>query len=102
MRGASRRIYRFERRHAELALAVDPSLDVLEGSLDAPAAEVVQDMLDAASAAVDRLAPESSGRGRAAWLRERSRGLQDPGMVAYREILRDLAAIFIRANDDPK
>jgi D-erythrulose 4-kinase len=63
-------------------------LDALYAGIDSgpPLAAVI--------AAVEQMVAESSGwtsaRGRAAWLRERSVGRQDPGMTAYLLFLREL------------
>ncbi len=70
--------------------AIGPTLDLLSSSTDGTAETAVA-MLAMADAAVAELTTKPSGRGRAAWLRERSIGLKDPGMVAYRDLLADLA-----------
>lgn len=53
--------------------------------------------LDSTIDAVDNIVTESTGwtsaRGRAAWLRERSVGRQDPGMTAYLLFLQELSVV---------
>jgi dihydroxyacetone kinase len=77
-----------ERGHAERG---DKTvLDALYAGIDAGGS------LDAVIDAVRDVVRESTGwvsaRGRAAWLRERSEGLQDPGMSAYLAFLTELRA----------
>lgn len=58
--------------------------------------EAYTDMVTAAAAVIDRLAQQTSARGRAAWVGERSAGHRDPGSVAYLrflEALRDHAVV---------
>ncbi len=72
--------------------AIAPSLEVLEAAAEESDAELVEAMAVAAERAIDELTPAPSARGRAAWLQERSRGRQDPGMTAYAVFLRELQA----------
>lgn len=83
-----------ERGHAQVGDktvldALDASLSVLRGSR-VGAVETLDAMVVAVDEAVERLTPERSVRGRASWLQERSIGLRDPGMIAYRTFLVEL------------
>jgi dihydroxyacetone kinase len=77
-----------ERGHAERG---DKTvLDALHAGIDAGGS--LDAVVDAVRDTVHESAGWSSARGRAAWLRERSRGLQDPGMTAYLAFLTELRA----------
>jgi dihydroxyacetone kinase len=82
-----------ERGHAERGdkTVLDALLAGIDagGSLDA--------VIDAVRDTVHESAGWISARGRAAWLRVRSQGLQDPGMTAYLAFLTELRA----ARDEP-
>jgi dihydroxyacetone kinase-like protein len=67
--------------------ALVPSLDDMESASDAPLAAGVA----AARRAVEETRSLQSMRGRASWLGERSKGLQDPGATAYLRFLEGLA-----------
>jgi dihydroxyacetone kinase-like protein len=67
--------------------ALVPSLDDMESASDAPLAAGVA----AARRAVEETRSLQSLRGRASWLGERSKGLQDPGATAYLRFLEGLA-----------
>ncbi len=66
--------------------ALVPSLDAMEATPDAPLAVGI----DAARRAVEETRSLQSMRGRAAWMGERSKGLQDPGATAYLRFLEGL------------
>jgi dihydroxyacetone kinase-like protein len=66
--------------------ALVPSLDAMEAAPDGALAAGV----DAARRAVDETRPLQSMRGRASWMGERSKGLQDPGATAYLRFLEGL------------
>jgi dihydroxyacetone kinase-like protein len=68
--------------------ALVPSLDAIEAAPDAPLAAGV----DAARRAVEETRSLQSMRGRASWMGERSKGLQDPGATAYLRFLEGLEA----------
>ncbi len=70
--------------------ALSASADVLEMHSDAPGADVLDLMIDGVESVIAESTPRQSERGRAAWLRERSKGLQDPGMTAYLLFLKEL------------
>lgn len=69
--------------------ALVPSLDAMEAAPDAPLAVGI----DAARRAVEETRSLQSMRGRAAWMGERSKGLQDPGATAYLRFLEGLDRI---------
>jgi dihydroxyacetone kinase-like protein len=66
--------------------ALVPSLDAMESASDAPLAAGVA----AARQAVEETRSLQSMRGRASWMGERSKGLQDPGATAYLRFLEGL------------
>ena len=66
--------------------ALVPSLDAMAAAPDAPLASGIE----AAREAVERTRSLQSMRGRASWLGERSKGLQDPGATAYLRLLEGL------------
>ena len=68
--------------------ALVPSLDAMAAAQDSPLAAGI----GAAREAVQRTRSLQSMRGRAAWLGERSKGLQDPGATAYLRFLEGLDA----------
>jgi dihydroxyacetone kinase-like protein len=68
--------------------ALVPSLDAMAAAPGAPLAAGI----GAAREAVERTRSLQSMRGRAAWLGERSKGLQDPGATAYLRFLEGLDA----------
>ncbi len=76
--------------------ALAPSIAVLESNADATTSELLDLMLNAVDEAIDETTPLLSAKGRAAWLRERSAGLVDPGMAAYRALLAELRAALGR------
>jgi dihydroxyacetone kinase len=67
-----------------------PSLAVLEMSKDLRTVATLDRMIEAVQSAIEISTPLRSGRGRAAWLQERSMGQQDPGMTAYLAFLEEL------------
>jgi len=69
---------------------LDPSLAALEAAHDRSPIEALDLMIAAVDEATEATTPLQSARGRAAWLRERSAGLKDPGMAAYRALLAEL------------
>jgi dihydroxyacetone kinase-like protein len=69
--------------------ALVPSLDAMEAAPDRPLAAGVV----AAREAVARTRSLQSMRGRASWLGERSKGLQDPGATAYLRFLEGLDSV---------
>jgi len=90
-----------ERGHAQVGDktvldALDASLSVLRGSR-VGAIETLGAMVAAVDEAVERLTPQRSVRGRASWLQERSIGLRDPGMIAYRTFLVELRSALAAA-----
>jgi phosphoenolpyruvate---glycerone phosphotransferase subunit DhaL len=68
--------------------ALVPSLDAMEAAPDGP----LPAGIDAARRAVEETRSLQSMRGRAAWMGERSKGLQDPGATAYLRFLEGLEA----------
>jgi dihydroxyacetone kinase-like protein len=66
--------------------ALVPSLDAMETAPDAPLSAGI----DAARRAVEETRSLQSMRGRASWMGERSKGLQDPGATAYLRFLEGL------------
>src|SRR5215213_9489825 len=66
--------------------ALVPSLDAMQAASDAPLAAGI----DAARRAVEETRSLQSMRGRASWMGERSKGLQDPGATAYLRFLEGL------------
>jgi dihydroxyacetone kinase-like protein len=66
--------------------AIVPALAAMESTPDDPLAAGIQ----AAREGVDRTRSLQSMRGRASWLGERSRGLQDPGATAFLRFLEGL------------
>ena len=66
--------------------ALVPSLDAMEAAAEAPLSAGVA----AARSAVEETASLQSMRGRASWMGERSKGLQDPGATAYLHFLEGL------------
>jgi dihydroxyacetone kinase-like protein len=66
--------------------ALVPSLDAMESAADAPLAAGIE----AARRAVEETRSLQSMRGRASWMGERSKGLQDPGATAYLRFLEGL------------
>jgi dihydroxyacetone kinase-like protein len=66
--------------------ALVPSLDAMEAATDSPLAAGVA----AARQGVEETRSLQSMRGRASWLGERSKGLQDPGATAYVRFLEGL------------
>jgi phosphoenolpyruvate---glycerone phosphotransferase subunit DhaL len=66
--------------------ALVPSLDALAAAPDTPLVAGIE----AAREAVERTRSLQSMRGRASWLGERSKGLQDPGATAYLRFLEGL------------
>lgn len=72
--------------------AIVPSLDELERDPELGAIEALDRMIDVVSVVIADTTGLVSARGRAAWLRERSRGRQDPGMTAYLALLTELRA----------
>lgn len=66
--------------------ALVPSLDAMEVAPDAPLAVGIE----AARRAVEETRTLQSMRGRAAWMGERSKGLQDPGATAFLRFLEGL------------
>jgi phosphoenolpyruvate---glycerone phosphotransferase subunit DhaL len=68
--------------------ALVPSLDAMEAAPDAP----LPAGIDAARHAVEETRSLQSMRGRASWMGERSKGLQDPGATAYLRFLEGLEA----------
>ena len=67
-----------------------PSLAELAASNDLTADATLERMIEAVRSAIETSTPLRSGRGRAAWLQERSMGRQDPGMTAYLLFLEEL------------
>jgi dihydroxyacetone kinase len=74
--------------------AILPSLDELEAHPDRTAIPALDGMIAVARDVIARTTPLQSGRGRAAWLQDRSRGLQDPGMGAYLVFLVELREVL--------
>jgi dihydroxyacetone kinase-like protein len=72
--------------------AMVPALDAMEqAAADArPQADVLAAGIDAARAGVEQTRDLQSMRGRASWLGERSKGLQDPGATAFLRFLEGL------------
>jgi dihydroxyacetone kinase-like protein len=68
--------------------ALVPSLDAMEAAPEEPRAAGVA----AARQAVEETMSLQSMRGRASWMGERSKGLQDPGATAYLHFLEGLAS----------
>ncbi len=66
--------------------ALVPSLEAAEAALEAPLAAAAA----AARQAVEETRSLQSMRGRASWMGERSKGLQDPGATAYLRFLEGL------------
>jgi phosphoenolpyruvate---glycerone phosphotransferase subunit DhaL len=66
--------------------ALVPSLDAMETAPEAPLSAGI----DAARRAVEETRSLQSMRGRASWMGERSKGLQDPGATAYLRFLEGL------------
>jgi dihydroxyacetone kinase len=88
-----------ERGHAQLGDktiidALDPTVAVLRSGHADGAVDALDALIAAVDVAIAATTPLQSGRGRAAWLRERSVGLKDPGMVAYRAFLTELRAVL--------
>lgn len=73
--------------------ALVPSAEVLDaGRADAGGA--LDEMITAATAAVEQTATMRSAKGRAAWVQERSVGHPDPGATAYVRILEQMRAAW--------
>lgn len=72
--------------------AMVPALDAMEQAAAAarPHADVLAAGIDAARAGVEQTRDLQSMRGRASWLGERSKGLQDPGATAFLRFLESL------------
>ena len=73
---------------------LDPTVAVLRSGLAGGAVDVLDAMIAVVDVAIVATTSLQSARGRAAWLRERSVGLKDPGMVAYRAFLQELRAVL--------
>ena len=88
-----------ERGHAQLGDktivdVLDPTVAVLRSGLAGGAVDLLDAMIAVVDVAIAATTSLQSARGRAAWLRERSVGLKDPGMVAYRAFLQELRAVL--------
>jgi dihydroxyacetone kinase len=68
------------------------SLDELEAHPGLSAADSLDGMIESVQRTIAAMTPLRSGRGRAAWLQERSVGRQDPGMAAYLAFLEEVRA----------
>ena len=88
-----------ERGHAQLGDktivdVLDPTVAVMRSGLAGGAVDVLDAMIAVVDVAIAATTSLQSARGRAAWLRERSVGLKDPGMVAYHAFLQELRAVL--------
>jgi dihydroxyacetone kinase len=71
-----------------------PSLDELEAHPERTAITALDGMIGVVRDVIASTTPLQSGRGRAAWLQERSRGLRDPGMSAFLVFLVELRVVL--------
>lgn len=79
--------------------ALIPSVEVLESATRQGAVEILDAMVAVVDEAIVVTTGLRSGRGRAAWLRERSIGHIDPGMAAYRVLLVELRGVLADVGD---